>query len=311
MERHQARLIESILTGYPIPEIYLWARETDAATGHARLSVVDGQQRIRAIMRFIENSLSLRSEYLDVENRKSDFCDTTFETLPNLFKQILWDYQIRIRTIPEVVSREQIIIVFKRLNETDKSINPQEFRNAEFNGEFINAAISVADMPEWQENSVFSQDNYRRMGDVQFASQLLIYLRYGIESEITQDAINTAYDTYNSKYTEQVSDLKTVKSFAKTYGNMMKKMGPDAKKMLRSPTHIYTLFGVLCSLTDDFSKPIKPELLIDKMNLFADLYYHSPEDKRVRDYREASRAGVLQKKRRITRFEHLKAALKP
>ena len=102
LERHQARLIESILTGYPIPEIYLWARETDAATGHARLSVVDGQQRIRAIMRFIENSLSLRSEYLDVENRKSDFCDTTFETLPNLFKQILWDYQIRIRTIPEV-----------------------------------------------------------------------------------------------------------------------------------------------------------------------------------------------------------------
>ncbi len=48
------------------------------------------------------------------------------------------------RTIPSDVNRDGITMLFKRLNETDKSLNPQEIRNAEFNGLFLQVSEEVA-----------------------------------------------------------------------------------------------------------------------------------------------------------------------
>ena len=44
------------------------------------------------------------------------------------------------------------------------------------------------------------------MGDIEFISSILIFLRFGISSEITQKAINDAYDLFDKKYEEAEED---------------------------------------------------------------------------------------------------------
>lgn len=53
----QSRFIESIILGFPIPPIFLWDVPQEADT--ARLLVVDGNQRVLSITRFVSNGLVL------------------------------------------------------------------------------------------------------------------------------------------------------------------------------------------------------------------------------------------------------------
>ena len=58
--------------GFPIPEIYLWQKETDSDTGEMKLSIIDGQQRLGAILDFLNDGFSLNSAILSTENSKSE-----------------------------------------------------------------------------------------------------------------------------------------------------------------------------------------------------------------------------------------------
>ena len=60
----KAYLIDTILKGYPIPEIYMQF-STDA-TGDDEYILVDGQQRIRACLEFVEDEFELVGEDLGV-----------------------------------------------------------------------------------------------------------------------------------------------------------------------------------------------------------------------------------------------------
>jgi hypothetical protein len=48
---NQSRFIESLLMGLPIPFLFLWQAED------GRLEIVDGSQRLRTIVRFMDNEL--------------------------------------------------------------------------------------------------------------------------------------------------------------------------------------------------------------------------------------------------------------
>jgi uncharacterized protein with ParB-like and HNH nuclease domain len=58
LKKHQIRLIETILMGYVIPEIYIWKVGTNPDTGDTKFSIVDGQQRIGAIVSFLNGDFN-------------------------------------------------------------------------------------------------------------------------------------------------------------------------------------------------------------------------------------------------------------
>lgn len=71
--RQKSFLIDTILNGLPIPEIYM--QETVSEDGHAKYIVVDGQQRLRAVLEFLEGDFAIDAK------DSPQWADMTFDDL--------------------------------------------------------------------------------------------------------------------------------------------------------------------------------------------------------------------------------------
>jgi uncharacterized protein with ParB-like and HNH nuclease domain len=296
-ERQKVRLIETILTGFPMPEIYLWEQQIDPESGQQRHSIVDGQQRVTTVVQFVSNEWPLRQAYLDESNRNSDFSDKSWVDLGDERKQSLWNYIISARTIPRQVEDANVRAIFRRLNETDKSLNPQEFRNADFQGEFIKAAEAVADDPRWKKWEVFKEPQIRRMADMELASSLLIACRSGVVGENTK-SVNEIYDLYNDEYEEKDQDIALITNFL-TRADEHYLVDVATRSFFTKPIHIYTLFCVDMILGG--------QLFADKLDSFVTAYQNQEDDPNLDKYRIGSssrtRSGE-QRNRRVDGLRH-------
>ena len=206
--KEQIALIETILLGYPIPEIYLWAKETNPDTGDTKYSIVDGKQRLTTLQRFLNDDFKLKTKGLD--DKQADYAGKLFSELSVDHKKEFWKYQFSSRFVNASLERDEIYKLFLRLNRTSTTLNPQELRNAEFNVAFLTLAEEISKDEFWEDNHIFSKSEIRRMQDIQFISTLLIFIRSGIEKDNNQSAINQAYDQYNENYPEASEDHEIV-----------------------------------------------------------------------------------------------------
>ena len=70
--KQKCALIESILKELPVPEIYI--QRTTSAVGYTTYAVVDGQQRVRAVLQFVA---------AETDEEESEHNKFTLDTLPN------------------------------------------------------------------------------------------------------------------------------------------------------------------------------------------------------------------------------------
>src|SRR5258708_2883969 len=129
-DEESSYLIDTILHGLPFPEIYL-RTITKNDEGETKFQVVDGQQRIRAILLFASNQLELTGEELASRHRGKNFKQLSKEA-----KQRFWEYLIVVRDLGQS-SDGEIRDIFRRLNIHSVQLNDQELRNARFKGVFI------------------------------------------------------------------------------------------------------------------------------------------------------------------------------
>ena len=163
-DRQKAALIETILLEYPIPELYM--QELIDASGVERHVVVDGQQRIRAVLSF------LGGEYeLDEESPVAP--GLSFEDLKRNDRKKIFEYGFVVRTLPEMPD-DELRDIFQRINRNTVTLNQQELRHATYWGPFIRTMEEIADIEFWGNSGVFSANDRRRMLDVEFISELTI-----------------------------------------------------------------------------------------------------------------------------------------
>ena len=118
LEKHQINLIETILLGYAIPELYLWVIDTDPLTGETKYSIIDGQQRIGAVFDYIDGKFKLKEAYLSQKN--ASYAGKRFAELDDSQKKHIWSYPFTIRRVPQEVTRDEIVKMFLRLNSIKK-----------------------------------------------------------------------------------------------------------------------------------------------------------------------------------------------
>lgn len=130
------RLIDSLLRGYPLP-LFLLAEKFK--NGESSYEIIDGMQRLNAIMSYIENSFLVEEKCFDIKEfaRARQLADQgIFKEYPEEVERLnakacanILDYQLAITIFPgEEASR--ITDVFGRINSGGKQLSDQERRQA-------------------------------------------------------------------------------------------------------------------------------------------------------------------------------------
>lgn len=194
-------LIDSILRGYPVPEIYLQTVEDD--DGNESHIVVDGQQRIRACLEYVSGGFSLAED-------GADWDGAVFDDLSSAQQRQIRQYKFSVRVLPEL---EESLLreIFGRLNRNNMALNKQELRNATYWGEFITTMRDLADTTFWVESGLFTANDFRRMLDVEFVSELAIATLFGQQNK--KDNLDKYYNEFEEEFpgrSEAVDTFRTV-----------------------------------------------------------------------------------------------------
>jgi hypothetical protein len=142
LANRKSKLIESIMLGFPIPQIVL--AEKPDKKGH--YFVLDGKQRLLALRQFFVNTQNLKDAGFEALNL------TGLEVLPELNGNSISDldksqpellasvenHSIRTVVLGDWNSENLLLSLFLRLNTGSVALSPQELRQALIHGEFMN-----------------------------------------------------------------------------------------------------------------------------------------------------------------------------
>jgi uncharacterized protein with ParB-like and HNH nuclease domain len=90
MPQDNIRLIETIILNLVIPEIFLWPAEINPDTGDSIIHIVDGQQRINAIIDFISGEYKLHVKYLLNKDNTELYANKKFIELSPEIRTHIW-----------------------------------------------------------------------------------------------------------------------------------------------------------------------------------------------------------------------------
>lgn len=312
IERDKIRLIETILIGLIIPEVYFWDAETNPNTGKTVTHIVDGQQRINAIAEFIGNEFKLSKEHLIDESIKEKYGDKYFDALNDDDKVLIWTFNLSIVHIKDK-NQDEIRSIFYRLNLTNYSLNDQEKRHSNTWGLFSDLTHDIAELSFWDEYNLFNYGDVRRMKDEEFCSSLILLARKGIINQTNQNPLNEAYSDYASYYPEYENDKKRILEWIEKFKVFYSQ---ENRSFMRKRTQLYTVFCLMDYLTEE--KIEIEEIIIQRFSEFIQRYNlfensvntedeMSPENEAIKKYKLASSEGVNKIKNRKLRFEILKS----
>jgi hypothetical protein len=115
---------------------------------------------------------------LDKLDNQSQWKNLTFLDLTDNQKSAFYAYRFMIRYL-HTEDDAAVKDVFRRLNKYLTPLNAQELRNATYMGPFVRLVETLADNEYWAENRIVRPASIRRMGDLEFVSELLIGVLHG------------------------------------------------------------------------------------------------------------------------------------
>ncbi|MEU4530026.1 DUF262 domain-containing protein [Micromonospora ureilytica] len=190
-EAQKAYLIDSILRGYPVPELYLQTSVTaDGSESHV---VVDGQQRIRACVEYLADEYPLGDE-------SGELSGQYFSDLDEGTRQQLFRYKFVVRALPSLEQAE-VREIFGRLNRNNVALNRQELRQATYWGEFITTVTKLSQHSFWVKSGLFTSNDFRRMLDIEYVSELVVAALYGVQNK--KDRLDRMYADFESEFPDR------------------------------------------------------------------------------------------------------------
>jgi hypothetical protein len=163
----QARiyLIDTILNELPIPKIFIRSIIDPIKQTSVR-EVVDGQQRIKAILDFADNKMRLST-------RSANFSGLTYQDLEDEQKNVFLGYTVVVEQLLNAAD-DDVIDVFSRINSYTVSLNEAEKRHARYQTDFKFFVRDLSTKYRWfiEKQSVFSLQQRFRMADDTFFAEI-------------------------------------------------------------------------------------------------------------------------------------------
>lgn len=306
LDKHKAYLVDTVLRQLPIPEVYIQTETDDK--GSTIYSVVDGQQRLRALLTFPEGDIELFEKYSPGRGGHS------WEDLSKEEKVAYWNYRLVVREISNA-SDAELRDLFQRLNRHTIVLNAQELRNARFQGDFIRTVTELADQEFWAENRIVSASEIRRMSDIEFVAELLVGLMHGPQNK------KTSLDRFFEAYEDAIPDKQHWLKRFETARATTEALAPSLPmSRWRGKSDYYSLFLAVGELTANGRlNKTKKKQAIEALDRFgtavterlSKLGKGGPAPKGANTYAVAVEKAASDKDRRQTRHEVLTALLGP
>lgn len=193
-EKARSYLIDTILRQLPVPKLFL-REKTDLEKRITIREVVDGQQRLKAILDFIEGNLLVSKSHSDI------FAHLKFNELPSDVQKDFLSYRFSVDLL-EGATDADVLNVFSRLNSYTLTLNAQEKLNAEFFGPFKQKIYELGLMHYnfWLRNKILTDTAIARMGEAELTSELVIAMLDGLQQGKT--SIRTFYKKYDERFPE-------------------------------------------------------------------------------------------------------------
>lgn len=246
-------LMDSIIREKPLPKIFI-RQITDIRTRTTIREVVDGQQRLRTIIDFINDGFKIKR----VHNQ--EYGEKYFSQLDEEAQSVILTYKFSVDTLIGVEDSE-IMDIFARLNTYTTPLNKQELINAEFYGYFKQAVygISYKYNKFWIENKIFTEYQTMRMNEVELTADLFVAFIDGIQSR-------KIVKTYYKKYDEEFDERFILEGRFDEIISLIIRLFSDAlkKSNFRKPALFYALFLALYNMKYNIAG--LPQSIVEDIN---------------------------------------------
>lgn len=193
-ENAKSYLMDTIIRGKPIPKIFI-RQKLNATTKSSIREVVDGQQRLRTILAYMDDGFQINKKH------NSQYGGLFFSQLGTVDGDIqanILNYEISVDLLVNLPDSE-ILDVFGRLNSYAVVLNEQERINADHFGPFKRLADDLGHTcyDFWLINKILSSAQILRMGDAALAADLLLAMIEGIKAK---NQVKLYYDQYEKSF---------------------------------------------------------------------------------------------------------------
>jgi len=234
-------LIDTILRDLSIPKFYIRTL-IDLESKKSIREVVDGQQRLSAIIDFANDKLVLTKRAGDLEGLK-------YSTLSPELKERFLKYTLAVEHLINA-SDSDVLEVFSRLNSYGETLNAAEKRHAQYQGEFKWAVhkLSRKYNKVWLDFKVLGLQQQVRMLDDALMAQLFGVLIDGVKDG-GDPYIGKLYDTYDQKFVDMAKVEKrtsdVIDKMISEFGDVLKAgFGRSPQFLIFFAALAHSLYGI-------------------------------------------------------------------
>lgn len=295
--KDKIEFIQTILLGYPFPEIYVAAGAVDTETGDATELLVDGQQRVRTIDEYFRGTSPFaRTQAI-----------TRYTNLQEAEKLQFLNYDVSVRNLG-IIELDEIRTIFQRINATSYDLNDMERHNAVYLGAFKKFSERMAQNEFFFEHRIFSAGDIRRMKDISFVASLTSALMSDYFHR--DDQIEEYLDMYNEEF-EQEEEIEA--RYEKVFG-ILREMNFARSSRAWKKADFYTLFIEIDRLLNRQGVEVDPAHYGPRLATFFDNVdavrnTDEPPEGYVGDYFRATLQSTNDRGSRTTRGRIIRALL--
>ena len=207
-ENAKSYLMDTIIRGKPIPKIFI-RQKLNLQTRVSIREVVDGQQRLRTILGYINDGFKISKRH---NPKYGGLYFSQLNEIDDTIQNSILNYEISTDLLVNM-SDSEVLDVFSRLNSYSVTLNEQEKINANHFGPFKILADNISHKYNdfWIENKILSAAKILRMNEVNLVADLLIAMTVGIR---TKKQIKSFYAEFERSF--EYNETELLKQFDKT-----------------------------------------------------------------------------------------------
>ncbi|EGR0119059.1 DUF262 domain-containing protein [Vibrio parahaemolyticus] len=219
-EENQSKLVESVLLGIPIPNLFM------AANRDGSWELIDGVQRLNSLIHFCGTPEQIESFGLDKPLRLkgldilSEFNGATFDDLPHSLRLKFSLRPLKVTTLSDKSDLKVRFDLFERLNTGGIKLTPQEIRACVFRGQFNDFIVELAKNDDFNKVVNVSSTKAKDGTKEELVLKFLAYktkrdgFKHSVETFLNdfmaESSVHFNYKKYRELFEKTFESLRTV-----------------------------------------------------------------------------------------------------